>query len=112
MAHELPVLYDDFDLSDETRAALDGYVTELEHWMSAILNWHLNVRRYTQPELARRRMTPPRPSLPQPPGAPSAPQVPWGPVGQRVPAGGSAKIPSSIPVAWPTSMRYPSGSRR
>jgi germacradienol/geosmin synthase len=109
VAHELPVLYEDFGLSDEARAVLDGYVTELEHWMSGILNWHLHCRRYTEPELARRRATPPRPSLPQMPMAPGTAQ--WLPAGwgylprPQGSGGGSAKIPSSIPVAWPTSIR-------
>ncbi|MEO3829850.1 hypothetical protein [Actinomadura sp. B10D3] len=46
---ELPVLYDDFGLSDEARAILDGYVTELENWLSGILVWH----RYIKPDLVR-----------------------------------------------------------
>jgi germacradienol/geosmin synthase len=116
-AHEFPVLYEDFGLSDEARAILDGYVTELQNWMSGILKWHLECRRYTEPELARRRATPPRPALPTPPPvtaraagpvtafAWSGAVLPGGLPGQRPPAGGSAKMPSSMPVAWPTSMR-------
>ncbi|MFD4576912.1 germacradienol/geosmin synthase Cyc2 [Streptomyces sp. NPDC058417] len=45
-AHELPVLYDDFDLSDEARAAMGRYVTDLENWLAGILNWHREVDRY------------------------------------------------------------------
>ncbi|MGW9041089.1 family 2 encapsulin nanocompartment cargo protein terpene cyclase [Streptomyces lydicus] len=50
-AQELPVVYDDFQLSAEARATLDGYVRELENWMAAILNWHQGCRRYIEPEL-------------------------------------------------------------
>ncbi|WP_051818624.1 family 2 encapsulin nanocompartment cargo protein terpene cyclase [Streptomyces sp. NRRL S-1813] len=50
-AHELPVVYDDFDLSPEARKALDGYVHELENWMAGILTWHQGCLRYIEPEL-------------------------------------------------------------
>ncbi|MFE1175871.1 family 2 encapsulin nanocompartment cargo protein terpene cyclase [Streptomyces sp. NPDC058773] len=50
-AHELPVVCDDFQLSPEARAALDGYVRELEHWMAGILIWHRDCRRYRASEL-------------------------------------------------------------
>ncbi|MGP8300262.1 family 2 encapsulin nanocompartment cargo protein terpene cyclase [Streptomyces inhibens] len=50
-AHELPVVYDDFDLSPEARTALDGYVHELENWMAGILIWHRGCLRYSEPEL-------------------------------------------------------------
>ncbi|MFF9169842.1 MULTISPECIES: germacradienol/geosmin synthase Cyc2 [unclassified Streptomyces] len=53
-AHELPVLYDDFGLSDEARAAMHGYVADLQHWMSGILNWHRSVDRYKAEWLGRR----------------------------------------------------------
>ncbi|MBV2354253.1 germacradienol/geosmin synthase [Streptomyces sp. J2-1] len=46
IAHELPVLYDDFDLSAEGRAAMDGYVLDLQNWVAGILNWHREVDRY------------------------------------------------------------------
>ena len=52
-AHELPVLYDDFKLDEEARATLDGYVRELENWMSGILVWHRDCRRYTEADLRR-----------------------------------------------------------
>lgn len=48
----LPVLYEDLGASEETRAALDGYVRDLQNWMAGILNWHLHVRRYGATELA------------------------------------------------------------
>ncbi|MFI1303476.1 family 2 encapsulin nanocompartment cargo protein terpene cyclase [Streptomyces sioyaensis] len=50
-AHQLPVVYDDFDLSPEARKTLDGYVHELENWMAGILTWHQGCRRYIEPEL-------------------------------------------------------------
>jgi germacradienol/geosmin synthase len=71
--HELPVLCDDFDLSDEARGIIDGYVTGLQNLMAGVRHWHLHCRRYTEPELARRRMTPARPSLPLPTVRPTAP---------------------------------------
>ncbi|MGW1157911.1 germacradienol/geosmin synthase Cyc2 [Streptomyces sp. NPDC002513] len=51
---ELPVLYDDFDLSKEARAIMDGYVVELQNYMSGILNWHRGCHRYGAADLARR----------------------------------------------------------
>ncbi|MET8975050.1 germacradienol/geosmin synthase Cyc2 [Streptomyces sp. NPDC004539] len=54
VAHELPVLYDDFDLSAEGRAAMNRYVTDLRHWMSGVLHWHREVDRYKAPHLAAR----------------------------------------------------------
>ncbi|MFF2505695.1 germacradienol/geosmin synthase Cyc2 [Streptomyces sp. NPDC058067] len=53
-AHEFPVLYDDFKLSPEARATMDGYVAELQNWMAGILNWHRDCRRYGADDLARR----------------------------------------------------------
>ncbi|GHD21616.1 germacradienol/geosmin synthase Cyc2 [Streptomyces galbus] len=54
VAHELPVLYDDFDLPAEGRAAMGAYVDDLRNWMAGILNWHRNVDRYRADYLARR----------------------------------------------------------
>ncbi|MFG3365238.1 germacradienol/geosmin synthase Cyc2 [Streptomyces sp. NPDC090032] len=53
-AHEFPVLYDDFKLSREGRAVMDGYVAELQNWLAGILNWHAECRRYGAADLARR----------------------------------------------------------
>ncbi|MGW1375735.1 family 2 encapsulin nanocompartment cargo protein terpene cyclase [Streptomyces sp. NPDC002446] len=50
-AEELPILYDDFDLSAEAREMLDGYVRELENWMAGILTWHRGCLRYRESEL-------------------------------------------------------------
>ncbi|MGI5429397.1 germacradienol/geosmin synthase Cyc2 [Streptomyces sp. CA-179760] len=52
--HELPVLYDDFQLSDEARAVMGQYVTDLRNWLAGILHWHREVDRYKAPWLARR----------------------------------------------------------
>ncbi|MFJ2773956.1 germacradienol/geosmin synthase Cyc2 [Streptomyces sp. NPDC087300] len=53
-AHELPVLYVDFELPDEAREALDGYVADLRNWLAGILKWHQECRRYGARDLARR----------------------------------------------------------
>ncbi|MGW7431681.1 terpene synthase family protein [Streptomyces sp. NPDC054861] len=44
--HELPVLYEDFGLGAQGRAAMEEYVRELEDWLAGILHWHREVRRY------------------------------------------------------------------
>ncbi|MET9254953.1 germacradienol/geosmin synthase Cyc2 [Streptomyces sp. NPDC003717] len=54
VAHELPVVCEDFRLPDEARAVLDGYVEDLRNWMAGILNWHRNAPRYTAEYLASR----------------------------------------------------------
>ncbi|MFF8092771.1 germacradienol/geosmin synthase Cyc2 [Streptomyces sp. NPDC016675] len=54
VAHELPVVYDDFRLGDEARGVMEGYVTDLKNWMAGILNWHREVPRYKAEYLARR----------------------------------------------------------
>ncbi|MFF9404839.1 germacradienol/geosmin synthase Cyc2 [Streptomyces anandii] len=66
VAHELPVLYDDFELSEEARVAMAGYVLDLQNWMAGILNWHQRVDRYKADWLARRAhvFLPDRPPVP------------------------------------------------
>ncbi|MBZ3904664.1 germacradienol/geosmin synthase Cyc2 [Streptomyces griseiscabiei] len=66
VAAELPVVYDDFALSEEARAIMDGYVDDLRNWMSGILNWHRGVDRYKSAFLARRAhgFVPDRPPVP------------------------------------------------
>ncbi|MET9390674.1 germacradienol/geosmin synthase Cyc2 [Streptomyces sp. NPDC006624] len=54
VAHELPVLYDDFRLTAEARAAMGTYVADLRNWMSGILHWHREVDRYKDAWLSRR----------------------------------------------------------
>ncbi|GCB45165.1 germacradienol/geosmin synthase Cyc2 [Streptomyces sp. NL15-2K] len=53
-AHELPVVYEDFGLSDEAREIMGNYVLDLQNWMAGILNWHREVDRYKADYLARR----------------------------------------------------------
>ncbi|MFC8145224.1 germacradienol/geosmin synthase Cyc2 [Streptomyces paradoxus] len=52
--HELPVLYDDFQLTGEARAAMATYVADLRNWLSGILHWHREVDRYKDAWLSRR----------------------------------------------------------
>jgi germacradienol/geosmin synthase len=54
VGHELPVLYEDFELSGEAREIMRGYVRDLRNWMAGILNWHRSVRRYQADYLAGR----------------------------------------------------------
>jgi germacradienol/geosmin synthase len=49
--HELPLLYEEFELDTDGRAALDTYVRELEDWVAGILNWHRGIRRYREEDL-------------------------------------------------------------
>ncbi|MCX5387703.1 germacradienol/geosmin synthase [Streptomyces sp. NBC_00083] len=49
--HELPLLYEDFELDEEGRAALAAYVAELQDWIAGILHWHASVRRYSDAHL-------------------------------------------------------------
>jgi germacradienol/geosmin synthase len=53
-AYELPLLYEDFKLSQEVRGIMDGYVVQLENWLSGILKWHQDCHRYGAEDLARR----------------------------------------------------------
>ncbi|MER8182996.1 terpene synthase family protein [Kitasatospora sp. NPDC094015] len=51
--NELPLLYEGFELGPEAREVLDGYVRELENWLSGILKWHRDCRRYGEADLIR-----------------------------------------------------------
>ncbi|MFD5010968.1 germacradienol/geosmin synthase Cyc2 [Streptomyces chartreusis] len=53
-AHELPIVYEDFGLSEEGREVMRNYVTDLQNWLAGILNWHQQVDRYKAEYLARR----------------------------------------------------------
>ncbi|MFE0325306.1 germacradienol/geosmin synthase Cyc2 [Streptomyces sp. NPDC058960] len=53
-ARELPVLFDDFALSQEAREVMDSYVADLRNYMAAVLNWHRDCHRYGADDLARR----------------------------------------------------------
>ncbi|MEV5934159.1 germacradienol/geosmin synthase Cyc2 [Streptomyces sp. NPDC052079] len=54
VARELPVVYDDFQLSEDARKIMRGYVTDLQNWMAGILNWHRSVPRYQDAYLSSR----------------------------------------------------------
>ncbi|MBO1335518.1 germacradienol/geosmin synthase Cyc2 [Streptomyces sp. VRA16 Mangrove soil] len=54
VAHELPVLYEDFGLDREARAAIEGHVEQLRNWTAGIVNWHRHVDRYRAGHLASR----------------------------------------------------------
>ncbi|MDH6129313.1 family 2 encapsulin nanocompartment cargo protein terpene cyclase [Kitasatospora sp. GP82] len=51
--HELPILYDDFDLGQEARRALDHYVQDFRYWMAGIKIWHEDCRRYREEDILR-----------------------------------------------------------
>jgi germacradienol/geosmin synthase len=104
VAHELPVLYDDFDLSAEGREAMGGYVADLRNWLAGILNWHREVDRYKPGYLARRAhgFLPDRPPGPLTvPGGTVAPGGFGGPavtVAPGVPAGPGPLTVPSVPA--------------
>lgn len=52
--HELPVVYEDFELSQEARDIMRDYVDDLRNWMAGILHWHRSVDRYKDAWLSRR----------------------------------------------------------
>ncbi|MFF5716119.1 family 2 encapsulin nanocompartment cargo protein terpene cyclase [Streptomyces buecherae] len=90
--NELPVLYDDFELSAEARHEVDTYVGELKDWIAGILNWHRECVRYKEADLRRN----------------FAPKTDWaagGPTGLgtsaarvRLPAPASAPAPAPVSV--------------
>ncbi|WP_367131782.1 germacradienol/geosmin synthase [Saccharothrix sp. HUAS TT1] len=53
VAVELPALFEEFDLDADVRAALTAHATELEDWVAGILNWHREVVRYHDADLAK-----------------------------------------------------------
>ncbi|KUL50273.1 Geosmin synthase [Streptomyces sp. NRRL F-4489] len=57
-ANQLPILYDDFGLTADARATLDGYVRELQNWLAGILTWHQDCRRYRSEYLRHQPGTP------------------------------------------------------
>ncbi|NUP31011.1 MAG: germacradienol/geosmin synthase, partial [Streptomycetaceae bacterium] len=63
VAHELPVLYDDFGLDAAGRAGMEKYIEDLRNWMAGILNWHRNAQRYGEDAL-RRNFAPKAPAAP------------------------------------------------
>ncbi|GAA0478361.1 terpene synthase family protein [Streptomyces olivaceiscleroticus] len=57
VANELPVLFDDLALSAEARQGVADYLAELRDWMSGILRWHHDCRRYKESDLRRHHGT-------------------------------------------------------
>ncbi|MEU4743671.1 germacradienol/geosmin synthase [Actinosynnema sp. NPDC023658] len=53
VAVELPALFEEFDLDADVRAALTAHAAELEDWVAGILNWHREVVRYHDADLAK-----------------------------------------------------------
>ncbi|WP_406858985.1 terpene synthase family protein [Streptomyces sp. HUAS MG47] len=56
--NEVPMLYEDFGLDAEGRAAFEAYLRGLEDWLAGILNWHRAVHRYRSEALGARIGTP------------------------------------------------------
>ncbi|WP_019883993.1 terpene synthase family protein [Streptomyces purpureus] len=83
--HELPLLYEDLEVDEAGRAALESYVRELEDWMVAILNWHRKIRRYGAQDVHRGSGTPLVRSLAQ--------GLPYGPTGMGTSA---ARVPAPL----------------
>ncbi|WP_245641780.1 terpene synthase family protein [Nonomuraea candida] len=59
VAHELPIVCDDFGLDAAARADVAAYVGELHDWLAGILNWHRGCFRYDEPTLLRQHRRPP-----------------------------------------------------
>jgi germacradienol/geosmin synthase len=55
VANDLPAMFEEFDLDEETRRLLTRHADDLKEWMSGILEWHRRCVRYTEPELLRLR---------------------------------------------------------
>ena len=51
VAHELPALFEEYDLDEAARSALTTHAEELKDWMSGILEWHRRCERYVEAEL-------------------------------------------------------------
>ncbi|MDH6132420.1 germacradienol/geosmin synthase [Kitasatospora sp. MAA4] len=76
IAHELPVIFDDFGLDAVQRAELAEYVEDLRNWITGIYVWHRGIGRYQESELEyqpashhrRQATTPPGVRLPLVPG--------------------------------------------
>ncbi|WP_367123949.1 terpene synthase family protein [Streptomyces phytohabitans] len=83
VANELPLLHEEFQLDAAARAALDDYVRDLENWLSGILVWHRDCRRYREEDLRRHAASPP--------GAPRRPWTPPRPGGLGTSAAGLAR---------------------
>ncbi|WP_158891275.1 terpene synthase family protein [Amycolatopsis anabasis] len=53
LAHDLPRLFDEFNLDEPAREVLLRHADGLKDWMSGIMEWHRKCVRYTEPELRR-----------------------------------------------------------
>ncbi len=53
LAHDLPALFEEFDLDERMRGILTRHADGLKEWMSGILEWHRRCARYTEGELRR-----------------------------------------------------------
>ncbi|NUS10461.1 MAG: germacradienol/geosmin synthase, partial [Streptomyces sp.] len=84
---QLPALYEEFDLDEEARQALDGHARELREWMAGVLNWHRGCHRYDEESLLRHH-----------PAAAAAASAPQPVLSWRTPAGigtAAARLPAS-----------------
>ena len=66
VATELPALLDEFDLPDDARREVVGYVEQLQTYMAGVGQWHATVMRYREDEL--RSSSASRARLPVPSG--------------------------------------------
>ncbi|WP_405134704.1 germacradienol/geosmin synthase [Nocardia sp. NBC_01388] len=67
VTHELPTLYEEYQLDESARRVLDQRAVELQDWMAAILNWHIGCGRYTESKLQERfRSAPAAPVVAEP----------------------------------------------
>jgi germacradienol/geosmin synthase len=51
---DLPQAYEDYELDQTDRDALDGRATQLRTWIAGVLNWHRQTRRYPEADLLAR----------------------------------------------------------
>lgn len=58
----LPALFREFDLDEHARAAAEKYAEDLQNWMSGILVWHRECRRYGEADLLRHHGAPVAPA--------------------------------------------------
>jgi germacradienol/geosmin synthase len=61
VAVELPALYEHLNLPATARAGIDGYVVQLQNWMSGIVRWHEDTDRYDESTLLRAEAPAPAP---------------------------------------------------
>jgi germacradienol/geosmin synthase len=78
VAVELPEMFEQFELDAAVRVVLTGYASELQDWMSGILEWHRKCVRY-QGSALDARYGPAMAAIPATAAAPPSIQVP----GQR-----------------------------